>query len=1083
MVGAGFFGALGGKVGFLGGQAAAFNKTRKIETGSMLLDLITLQDMDGKYIEYPDAKNGADVYGYVSAAIEILPMRQLLKNIPGFKSLTKTGIKAAIKNLVKDKTKKQIVRNIAADFALGVTYEGVQEALQELVSVGVSEGIKSDYNKNKGYNFAEPPEILSRVATAGLEGAKAAIGMTAPFAGIRTYADIRTSRSKSKLLSQVAEGKAKEQKAIADSIILDKVQEQVARLDNAEGEQVFFQTATKGTIYKDIFINPEDGEKILSDLLQNKKVPQNDTRFWQDMQEQIQTGKELGNNIHISFADFITNIMPYPDMYNSFRPYIKTYAEGMTLSAIEARKSALTAMIEQGKKAKAEKNLDFDYAYKAYLESEQVGNIPPLQRKEIAEANAFAALGFARETGKSVQEIVAISLPQYSYEIRANPTAAKNNMVKIVAAITKEAKDGQDENLIKARKLVARKDVNAIAKTLKNYINNPTDADTKAYIRTLEAISDMRLNITNMNPNEVLNKISEYNTKPDGKIVIERSAEDKDKSGILADSEIALKNLTAEKGDYIAAGGGRIPISYEIKELSDIITSDKENYPAKYQPRDRSRSASDAQINQITSAFVPERVGKNVIVNEGAPIITSSGNFVLVGNGRSMAINRLYEENNADIYKQYLANEGFNTEGFTRPVLIRRLLADLDDTQLKALVDVANTTSAMMYSASENALRDAAKLTGNIIDTLDISAELNAAANKKFRTAFFNDIIPSAERNAYLDKDDKITGAGIARIENALVGLILPDTKILSVLLENPDNNIRKVTSGLAKSAPAIIFLENEIASGRVSGDYSLLTDTAAAVLAIKAAKDKNMPIDMYLAQASLLDAPLPLSAKYLTDLFKEASISDFTDKIDEYVRMAANEGDTRQDDMFGGKRLSKPEILAALSGDKVPMAQGTELYQTSAKPYVLSENMTQARAELTEREDGPSIAPDDTIIKAVVIPENIVPAFKTKKELRLWLTEKFNDLNNVVIKSTGNTVLFNSKDAKREIKNSRKKINNAAYPVLSDIVEQAEYSGFRAADDKHRSKVKGQDVYHSVLVYKDKPYAVEFYVDISENK
>ena len=97
---------------------------------------------------------------------------------------------------------------------------------------------------------------------------------------------------------------------------------------------------------------------------------------------------------------------------------------------------------------------------------------------------------------------------------------------------------------------------------------------------------------------------------------------------------------------------------------------------------------------------------------------------------------------------------------------------------------------------------------------------------------------------------------------------------------------------------------------------------------------------------------------------------------------------------------------------------------------------------------------------------------------MRNWLIGKFNEIGNVTIKSTGANVEFNKTGAQRAIKNARQKKNNIAYPEIEKVVSGAKYSGFREADERHQN-VKGQDVYHSGVVYKGVPYSVEFYVDV----
>ena len=140
--------------------------------------------------------------------------------------------------------------------------------------------------------------------------------------------------------------------------------------------------------------------------------------------------------------------------------------------------------------------------------------------------------------------------------------------------------------------------------------------------------------------------------------------------------------------------------------------------------------------------------------------------------------------------------------------------------------------------------------------------------------------------------------------------------------------------------------------------------------------------------------------------------------------------------------------------------------------PYQLGEKA------LTERENGYKIADDNETVEAVTIPDDAVPEFKSKTELRNWLIGKFAEVGNVTINSTGANVDFNRTAAQRAVKNARNRTNNISYPEIKNVVANAKYSGFRRTDERHQN-VKGQDVYHSGIMYKGNPYSVTFYVDV----
>lgn len=174
--------------------------------------------------------------------------------------------------------------------------------------------------------------------------------------------------------------------------------------------------------------------------------------------------------------------------------------------------------------------------------------------------------------------------------------------------------------------------------------------------------------------------------------------------------------------------------------------------------------------------------------------------------------------------------------------------------------------------------------------------------------------------------------------------------------------------------------------------------------------------------------------------------------------------------DIMAGEGMNEDEarfrVMTGKEPDELDRKLGFDFI-----PYQLGE-------ALTERENGYKIADDNETVEAVTIPDDAVPEFKTRSDLRNWLIGKFNEIGNVTINSTGANIEFNNTAAKRVVKNSRNRINNIAYPEIEKVVSGAKYSGFRRTDERHQN-VRGQDVYHSGVVYKGVPYSVEFYVDV----
>lgn len=911
-----------GVAGNAAGRAVAFYNGYKAESGSIARELLQMRDDDGKPLDDDIVDMASRFYGGISSAIEQIGAEGMLQAM-GLKSITKIGLKNAVKEAIKDKTKREIFVGIARDFTKAIGSEATEEAMQSFLQSGVQRAAKDFARLYRGDNYEAEDVIdgliedLAAAGEAGLQGAKSSIMMAGVPAGIR--AGYHSTRQYRAVNSKVRETKAK-----ADIQILDNAQKQVQAYAESEAFEpktlgTLFQRVRRQSIYRDIFVKVDDAKALMqSEAMLKNKDTLVENGIWADMERQISTGEELGTPVRIGFADFGEKIMPSPELYAAWKDVISTYEDGITLKEIKAKEAARANWIAEGQKRAANRDANFEYAYKRILENEVYAKMPDLQRKQIAELTAGLMCYMAEQSNTNIQEFVNQRLPQYELSLDGN-VGSTANVQGIIQAVRDEALTNEAKNLINVSKTIAKKDINAIKRLLLSKIDNPNTADVKKYVQIVNAITDMKLNLAEMSDDDIINHLADYTKSGELKLDIKRNDEDRAKSGLYSASETALKDIQAATGggDYVLVGGGRIPVDYQIVELDEMVTSHDDtgaanaNYPQELQPRDRSRSASDVQITNIVKNFAPERVARAEIATEGAPIVTKEG-FVAVGNGRAMAIRQVYNnEETAQVYKNYLINKGYDLSGFNRPVLVRRLAMDMSNEQLRALVDDANTAGTMQYSDSENALRDAAKMTGNLIDLLDIDADIDSAANKRFLNGFFGEVVPTAERNAYLDKDDKITRKGVERVENALVAKLLPDARFLSVLVENPDNNIRKVTKSLAKAAPAIIGFENDIAAGRINADYSIAGDVAGAVDILKRAKDRGVTAGDYIKMTDMFAEPISSSTQTMVQLFENTSgATDFLSKILSYIHNAAEQGDLTQGNMFGIEPMTKLQLL-----------------------------------------------------------------------------------------------------------------------------------------------------------------------------
>lgn len=917
-----FFGtAAGGAAGYAAGKAGAAYLSYDIETNSMMESLIDLKDNDGKPIDDNVMDWTARAYGAVAAMIEIVPMKAVTNVVPGMKNITKVGLKNAIKEAVKDRTKRQVIMGIIKDYGLAVASETSEEMAQQLAQSEFTRGAKALMNALYGTSFEQNDILddLAESAEAGVMAFKASTVMSGTGSALRVKSEVRAFEKENRQLKHSKEAKAQYDAQALDNMA-GNIQSYMQRPSSEKATlQKYMKEAKKSSIYQDIYMSVDDARAVLiSEAVQKNKELLSQSGLYEDIERQIAQADELGTPVRIGLDVYGSEIMANQELYGVFKDVVKTYENGITMNELKLEAEKRQKMKNSIEKAVKDNAGDYDYAYKYIVEQMAAGGVDQQRRTATAEFTAKWLTYLAAQTKMPIQEAISRFAPQYERSFDGS-IGGGQNVQNIIATIRESAQDSEVQNLMKRAGELGKRDARQIAKILGKKLENAAAGDVQQFMRIVNAIGDMKLNIEAMSDDDIISNLDNYTKSGDFKLDIKRNDTDRAKSGLFSASEKALSDIQADgrQGDYVVVGGGRIPVNYEIVDLKDMITSHddsgaiNEAYPQELQPRDRSRSASDTQIAGIVNNFAPERVGKAEIATEGAPIITPEG-FVAVGNGRAMALRGVYKNaDKAAQYREYLTGKGFDINGFENPVLVRRLAMDMDNAQLKALVDDANTAGTMQYSDSENALRDAEKMSGNLLDLLDMEADIDSAANKRFLNGFFAEVVPTAERNAYLDKDDKITRKGVERVENAIVAKLLPDARMLSILVENPDNNIRKVTKELAKAAPAIIAFENDIAAGRVNEDYSIAGDVTAAVDLLKRAKDRGVGAAEFIAMRDMFEEPISSATQNMVKLFENSTgAADFLNRIRDYIRQASSQGDMAQGNMFDITPVGKAELL-----------------------------------------------------------------------------------------------------------------------------------------------------------------------------
>lgn len=378
--------------------------------------------------------------------------------------------------------------------------------------------------------------------------------------------------------------------------------------------------------------------------------------------------------------------------------------------------------------------------------------------------------------------------------------------------------------------------------------------------------------------------------------------------------------------------GTEIEAKYALVDADDLITSndtylkENPNYPKELQPRDRSRAASEEQINRIAKQLKPEFLGSSAKASDGAPIV---GDDMVVesGNGRSIALKRAYQEggDSATKYKQYLLDNagefGLDPKAIAEakaPVLVRVRQTQVDRAKFAS---EANETSVARMSASEQGKSDAAKI-GKLLDNFQPSDDgdiLTAANRQSFIPQFLDKVIGTAERGQYLDAKGNISQEGITRIKNAIFAKAYADTpegaSLLQKISESPDSNIRNIGGVLLKQAGKFATLKEDIANGN-RYDLDISKDITAAVSKLSSLREQGQQVSDYLKQETMFGDDLsPLQKQILRAVdANKRSGKKLSDIFEQYTKLADSVGSPKQEGLFGKENVPTREELFELA-------------------------------------------------------------------------------------------------------------------------------------------------------------------------
>lgn len=370
--------------------------------------------------------------------------------------------------------------------------------------------------------------------------------------------------------------------------------------------------------------------------------------------------------------------------------------------------------------------------------------------------------------------------------------------------------------------------------------------------------------------------------------------------------------------------GRKAQFEPRVVDESDLLTSLDEGYPMEFQPRDRTRLASKAQISEIANKLNPEFLGDSPKASDGRPLVVpvtmpdgKTKYAVISGNGRTQGIREAYNLGNepSKAYQEFAKTKG--DFSFPKPVYV----GVLDPEQIPDFSEFAkesNESSVAQMSASEQAKADADRLDSSVLNLFVPSDDgtIHGAANREFVRAFLDRTTSTSERNRFIDSEGKLNQEGVTRVKNAIFAKAFGGSKLgmatLQRMAESTDSNIKNITNALLAKAGELSSFAEAAKEKRRFKELDIAPDFARAMEKYSELKDSNTSIEEYIQQGNLFGSdtsPLQTRVMQVFDFYKRRTKS-IRRIIDNYISASEAVGDPNQQGLFGDSSIPSKESI-----------------------------------------------------------------------------------------------------------------------------------------------------------------------------
>lgn len=324
--------------------------------------------------------------------------------------------------------------------------------------------------------------------------------------------------------------------------------------------------------------------------------------------------------------------------------------------------------------------------------------------------------------------------------------------------------------------------------------------------------------------------------------------------------------------------GTEIEVEYAIIELDDLIASNlpdgrvNPDYPQERQPRDRTKDASERQIQRIMRDFDPRQLLESPTTDTGAMIVDRSG-YVESGNGRTLALQRIYAER-PDLVRAYLEalRAGrYPIDKMDKPVLVRIRRTEMTDAEIEAYTRESNTDTKLAMSATEQAMADANALPDSALD-LYRGGDIDTAANRDFVRAFIQAVVTENEQGKMIAPDGSMSQDAVRRVQAALLAKAYGDQALVAKLIESADNNIKSIGGALLDVSAAWAKMRSAARAGSIAPEMDQTEALIEAVRLVDRARAEKRNVIEYVKQPDLLSGEgiSPMGQRFLALMFRD---------------------------------------------------------------------------------------------------------------------------------------------------------------------------------------------------------------------